>query len=785
LNAEETEAVQVEMAPEKRETAAVTSPQSNQPKHVHEVSIEDAIKVSADSIPPPEVSLVDGISGFSPDSVAGARVRPDVLGTDGDARALARLICLEGASPLAIAVFGGWGAGKSSFMERIDWEVRQIARPTNPSPAGPPPNQARLIEHVVQIRFNDWQFVDANLWASLTAEFFDQLRAGGWDRQMDTRYAGLVERVNNHVHALNADLEAKRKVASDSARETAAAQKNRDQAAVRVNTSGDRILGQSVLNELRELYDSQRGNLSALGLATIGDDTTSSVEAILEALSASRSIGGQLRTIGSLFVRDRRRSKTVLAIAVALLVFAMILLVLSRGPWGGQLLTAGSSLALALLSAIGAVGTFAVALMPAIRFVNSVTRRGAEIAQRVNKADRDAAANLLRSEIKLREAIKETQALETAAEDASKRLARYVDPLSPANPPRLLRFVLEDDPDTQSLESQLGLIGRTRRLFQAVDDIVRKERAKAPSERIQDKVPDRVVIYIDDLDRCSEEQVYNVLQAIHLLLAFELFVVVVGVDVARVQTPLAKFADVDTDRSKLERATQYLEKIFQIAFWLPPLTSEGDAAGSYARYVKWVATAPTESGNTVDSAGDRSQGPSVRGFVTIILEPQEIEFLASSAIGRLAPSTPRGAKRLVNCYRLVRARLSETGVSVTKGENGPPLFPLVALMVALETGQSAEIAAFYDGIVRSKPGESLNQMILSTASVPENAPPFIQSFARALSTCEPLKNALDAVIQAQGGNLTVGELRPIAELARRFSFNRPPGPTRADAREAR
>ncbi len=40
----------------------------------------------------------------------------------------------------------------------------------------------------------------------------------------------------------------------------------------------------------------------------------------------------------------------------------------------------------------------------------------------------------------------------------------------------------------------------------------------------------RIVLYIDDLDRCPPKRVVEVLQAVHLLLAFELFVVVVGVD---------------------------------------------------------------------------------------------------------------------------------------------------------------------------------------------------------------------------------------------------------------
>ncbi|MEZ5024500.1 MAG: P-loop NTPase fold protein [Chitinophagales bacterium] len=42
---------------------------------------------------------------------------------------------------------------------------------------------------------------------------------------------------------------------------------------------------------------------------------------------------------------------------------------------------------------------------------------------------------------------------------------------------------------------------------------------------------ERIVLYIDDLDRCPPKKVVEVLQAIHLILAFPLFVVVVGVDV--------------------------------------------------------------------------------------------------------------------------------------------------------------------------------------------------------------------------------------------------------------
>src|SRR5262249_31727599 len=40
----------------------------------------------------------------------------------------------------------------------------------------------------------------------------------------------------------------------------------------------------------------------------------------------------------------------------------------------------------------------------------------------------------------------------------------------------------------------------------------------------------RIVLYIDDLDRCEPEKVVEVLQAVNMLLSFQLFVVLVAVD---------------------------------------------------------------------------------------------------------------------------------------------------------------------------------------------------------------------------------------------------------------
>lgn len=102
---------------------------------------------------------------------------------------------------------------------------------------------------------------------------------------------------------------------------------------------------------------------------------------------------------------------------------------------------------------------------------------------------------------------------------------------------------------------------------------------------------ERIVLYIDDLDRCPPSRVVEVLGAVHLLLAFPLFVVVVAVDerwlVGSLQEHHAgQLRDAD-ERSLpqlrdtfegLAQPRDYLEKIFQIPYWVPRMTTLGAQA---------------------------------------------------------------------------------------------------------------------------------------------------------------------------------------------------------------
>src|SRR5439155_18123718 len=90
------------------------------------------------------------------------------------------------------------------------------------------------------------------------------------------------------------------------------------------------------------------------------------------------------------------------------------------------------------------------------------------------------------------------------------------------------------------------------------------------------------VLYIDDLDRCPDAKVIEVLQAVHLLLAFPLFVVVVAVDSRWLAHALqsrypALAGPPSTNGRAGAQPDDYLEKIFQVPFWVQDL---GDASRS-------------------------------------------------------------------------------------------------------------------------------------------------------------------------------------------------------------
>jgi hypothetical protein len=123
--------------------------------------------------------------------------------------------------------------------------------------------------------------------------------------------------------------------------------------------------------------------------------------------------------------------------------------------------------------------------------------------------------------------------------DAKARKARAAEELKGLTAREQMRRFIDERVTAQSYAKHLGIISMIRKDFEDLSDFMYKTRQPGEeqlvdriSEEIEEAIPtvERIILYIDDLDRCQPKRVVEVLEAIHLLLSFRLFIVVVAVD---------------------------------------------------------------------------------------------------------------------------------------------------------------------------------------------------------------------------------------------------------------
>ena len=165
----------------------------------------------------------------------------------------------------------------------------------------------------------------------------------------------------------------------------------------------------------------------------------------------------------------------------------------------------------------------------------------------------------------------------------------------------------------------------------------------------------RIVVVVDDLDRCLPRTVIETLETIKLFLAVPKMAFVVAADELSVSAAIAKvFAGSDGDRSL---AQLYIEKIVQIPVRVPAL-GQGDVEAYVAQLLLWQRI----EGNVAQfepireacaDARSKGQATLVSGLADDI-EGAELDLALAS---RLSPiiyeelqGNPRRIKRLLNAY---------------------------------------------------------------------------------------------------------------------------------------
>ncbi|GAB5470091.1 MAG: hypothetical protein Kilf2KO_31210 [Rhodospirillales bacterium] len=183
----------------------------------------------------------------------------------------------------------------------------------------------------------------------------------------------------------------------------------------------------------------------------------------------------------------------------------------------------------------------------------------------------------------------------------------------------------------------------------------------------------RIVIFIDDLDRCSDEKIMEILQAINLVLAESHFFVVMGVDTAMLYRAIeAHYAELQKGKGRPEDfARRYLRKIIQLSFHLPdsdPVQRQAYIAGLFSPAARNRAPALERPSPTAESDEPGALPPlAVDPTALVPPDPAPLELVRDTPVELQAftdfaafiEDNARETKRLINVHRLVKILLQE------------------------------------------------------------------------------------------------------------------------------
>ncbi|HUC22268.1 MAG TPA: P-loop NTPase fold protein [Streptosporangiaceae bacterium] len=618
--------------------------------------------------------------GYSPDSNQGT----DVLGVRKDATAFATLLASTALEPpLALALYGDWGSGKTFFMRLLD---REIARLSENNPNG-------FRTRVAAVWFNAWQYAEGNLWASLTHHIFLSLHGGPAAPQtrLDAALARVegirVARDNMHTELIRSEatvLAAKERLA-EVHRRSEAARENAQKIRAR-----DLLEAVTVDPELRQaLNDAAR----ELGVPEAANDARELYEAAGEVRSVIES-GRSLAVAGPWWRSPLALGVTVVAVVGACCVALILGLHVTRSSLTPVAEFAGQILALAGGVAAWTIrqGSLVRGLMrPAERIQRQVNQRLAE-QQRLSTEQLAAAVQEVeRSESDLAQAQRRLlQAEEREAEARSD--------LSQLTGARLLKRYLADRAASGEYGQYLGAVALASRDLQDLAAYLETSRSSDDADAI-----DRIVLYVDDLDRCQPNVVVQVLEAVNVLLSLPLFVVILGVDSRWLTQSLEDVHStlLGGGRTSYHASTvDYLDKIFQLSYRLPPMGVEKcadlleyTALSSLSRPVNYSSDLHGDPGRVFDRraldetreseafAREHEQADGYEALATA-LEITAEELTTIRGVAVLVGSSPRRAKRFINIYRIIKARaLTDASTYELLSDSAAKAYAVRALIV--------------------------------------------------------------------------------------------------------
>jgi len=684
---------------------------------------------------------------------------PDQLDFDSDIEALSTIIALkELVPPLAIGLFGNWGTGKSFFMEKLQASVLKLGKS----------GEKAFVDEIVQVRFNAWHYHDSNLWASLISEIFDSLSNHATEENEKKSMQAILESLEI-TKLERASMEGEKKVLENKVVEYK--ERRSDERAQLKDLSGIRIL-RAILGDvvIQEQFEELKN------------------EEIEEIVQNTEKIKEYIQTVSSLkvlflgFFKQVSRLKGrrwLIVIIFTILIYIAIIgtKYVFSAKW--QHLTAQIAAGYAVLTTI--IGGFIRMLIPYVITIRKMKRQLDSLLKSFGKVHQERPEVIGTDEKRLLELTRSITKLDEKIDSAEQRVQNIL------TGSQLRNFINHRIKDG-SYASKLGLISVIRKDFETLDNLLRQQQEGMAfvydrSEKVLNinlRI-ERLVLYIDDLDRCDEHIVLKVLEAINLLLAFPLFVVVVGVDPRWLDNSInLKFGALlgnsnksshiaDANQLASPTSYDYLEKIFQVPFAIRTMTQNNreklldyllnlkiserlnkERSRSEQGDVKFVNFPEGPSPRPVADVKIQNNIVSQQSVIVrgLIFEEGEIGFIKKLSF--IFGSSPRTINRFVNLYRIIRCH-NEFKADLFFGKDHEAALLFLAILV----GRSADVSSL---------AKELSECIDESLLLDD----FVQARVPELNWFQEILKKSGMILQLNV--LTVGNFKKNLPLLCRFSF---------------
>ncbi|MGF2036494.1 MAG: P-loop NTPase fold protein [Nostoc sp. CmiVER01] len=679
----------------------------------------------------------------------------DLLNIQTEVHALAEVLLMRDVEPpLAVGILGGWGSGKSFVMHLMQQKMNEIrSLRVNADKAWDKQTDSNSSElfpyvgHIYQIKFDAWTYAKSNLWASLMETIFFELNrqltlekqledvginplnggqiwevlndmsdeerqslitkevgSSNWDKILSNTELEdqLFQTLDNVKEKEQKDLTTKEKVLSNEQLELEKTKKQikkevaeqvyKDDALKPVAEEIKKILG-AKFDDLQEQLQKSDGNQIEIDYDNI-DWLKSKIDKIKLT---------QLINIKTLIKWARTNWKLIFACFLFIMLSILAPVALSKITITNNLV---SKLTATFASLIPAIIT-AQSLLKTLRNWYELLENSFDRYRKRLEELREEKLKEKLNNPKIKQAEERIRQLKIQVEGQRQRLTAIQD----------LSFG-----DFVNAQLEKGLYGKRLGLMQQVkSDLANLSQQlslppKTNCERYTKKVeklkpifprgPARVVLYIDDLDRCPPKRVVEVLEAVQLLVKTPLFVAVLAIDVRYITRALEKVYAGILNRNGEPSGMHYIEKIIQIPYQVKPIESsalagylreqmqidfEGEILGNQVE--TWENESPyynswgNENSRVVNVQLPNIVNPFIQEYESEALPPQAIKFSQAEfdivlKCCKYIDLSPRSLKRLVNVYKLIKIIWFRSNQQI-QAEQNQDLITLVISFLAM------------------------------------------------------------------------------------------------------